>query len=228
MRELGVRELEPAELKRLEGFIEQEPRLRSFVLAGLQSAGAYHDAIETATRMEKRGEIAHPEAERVRYPRAYWDLVDAKASKNGLDPFLVLAVMRQESWFNPDANSRSDARGLMQLLPVTASKMAHESGAIALPINLYDPNSNVELGTAYLHKLMVMFGGDQIRAVAAYNAGEHAVAGWNEKFPGDEDEWVENIGFRETRDYVKRVIGNIREYRMLYRSQPPQTSASSR
>jgi len=74
----------------------------------------------------------------------------------------------------------------------------------------------VELGTVYLKELLATFNGNEIRAVAAYNAGEHAVAGWNEKFPGADDEWVENIAYRETRDYVKRVIGNQREYRMLY------------
>ena len=55
-----------------------------------------------------------------------------------------------------------------------------------------------------------MFGGDPFKAVAAYNAGEHAVQRWNAKYPGDDDQWVENIGFRETRDYVKRVMGGLR------------------
>ena len=130
--------------------------------------------------------------------------------------------MRQESWFNPDATSVSDARGLMQLLPSTASRMVRENGlALAQPVDLYDAEINVELGTTYLKQLLAMFNGNEIRAVAAYNAGEHAVMGWNEKFPGDDDEWVENIGYHETRDYVKRVIGNQREYRMLYGQRRP-------
>ncbi len=217
LRELGLKELEAGELKRLENQTGSDPELRSFVLAGLQSSGAYYDAIVAASKMEKRGALSHPVAERIRYPRAYWDLIASKAGGDGLDPYLVVSLMRQESWFNPDATSVSDARGLMQLLPSTASRMARENGlALAQPVNLYDAETNVELGTIYLKQLLAMFNGNAFRAVAAYNAGEHAVVGWNEKFPGDDDEWVENIGYHETRDYVKRVIGNQREYQMLY------------
>ncbi len=85
----------------------------------------------------------------------------------------------------------------------------------------------MELGTAYLRQLLEMFYGDEIRAVAAYNAGEHAVEAWNAKFPGDDDEWVENIEYRETRDYVKRVVGGMREYRILFPGAPPGTGAGS-
>ncbi|HSR57265.1 MAG TPA: transglycosylase SLT domain-containing protein, partial [Candidatus Binataceae bacterium] len=227
LRALGLRDLEPGELKQLQADTAQQPALRSFVLAGLQSAGAYHDAIVAASAMEKRGEVDHAVAERVRYPRAYWELVMANASRNGLDPYLVVALMRQESWFNPQATSSSDARGLMQLLPVTAVRIARDSGVAVAPVNLYDPTLNVELGTAYLRKLFAMFNGDEIRAVAAYNGGEHAVQEWSAKFPGDDDELVENIGYRETREYVKRVIGGMREYRMLYRSAPPASSSAA-
>jgi soluble lytic murein transglycosylase len=217
LRALGLKELEAGELKQLENHVAGDSELRNFVLAGLQSAGAYYDAIVAASKMEKLGALSHPAAERVRYPRAYWDLIASKANGDSLDPYLVVSLMRQESWFNPDATSVSDAQGLMQLLPSTASKMVREHElAIAQPVNLYDPNTNVELGTVYLKQLLAMFNGNEIRAVAAYNAGEHAVAGWNEKFPGADDEWVENIAYHETREYVKRVIGNKREYRMLY------------
>ena len=207
------------ELKQLEKHAAADTEMRNFVLAGLQSAGAYYDAIVAASRMEKLGALSHPAAERIRYPRAYWDMIASKTNGDGLDPYLVVSLMRQESWFNPDATSVSDARGLMQMLPTTASRVVRENGlAIAQPADLYDPDINVELGTVYLKQLLAMFNGNEFRAVAAYNAGEHAVTGWNQKFPGDDDEWVENIGYHETRDYVKRVIGNQREYRMLYGS----------
>jgi soluble lytic murein transglycosylase len=226
LRALGLKELEPAEFKQLENHANGIPGLRSFVLAGLQSAGAYYDAIVMAGRMEKLGELTHPVAERIRYPRAYWDLIGSHAAQKNLDPYLVLSLARQESWFNPEADSVSDARGLMQLLPSTANRMIRENGvAIAEPPDLFDPDINVELGTLYLKQLLAMFNGNEIRAVAAYNAGEHAVVGWNEKFPGDDDEWVENIGYHETREYVKRVIGNQREYRMLYSTAPRAPSS---
>jgi soluble lytic murein transglycosylase len=85
---------------------------------------------------------------------------------------------------------------------------------------------SVRVGTAYLKNLFEMFGGDPFKAVAAYNAGEHAVQQWSAKYPGDDDQWVENIGFRETRDYVKRVIGGLREYRMLYPSHTVTSGAT--
>jgi len=227
LRELGLKELEAGELLQLENHVGGDPEMRNFVLAGLQSAGAYYDAIVAASKMEKRGALTHAAAERIRYPRAYWDLIAAKTNGESLDPYLVVSLMRQESWFNPEATSASDARGLMQLLPSTASRMVRENGlAIAQPVDLYNADVNVELGTIYLKQLLAMFNGNEIRAVAAYNAGEHAVMGWNEKFPGADDEWVENIGYHETRDYVKRVIGNQREYRMLYGG--AMQSASSR
>ncbi len=228
LRELGLKELEAGELKQLENHIGGDAELRSFVLAGLQAAGAWYDAIVAASRMEKRGALSHPIAEKIRYPRAYWDLIASKANADGLDPYLVVSLMRQESFFNPEATSVSDARGLMQLLPTTASRMVREHGlAIAQPVDLFDPATNVQLGTTYLKQLLAMFNGNQIRAVAAYNAGEHAVSTWNEKFPGADDEWVENINYHETRDYVKRVIGNTREYRMLYGAGIQSASAPS-
>jgi len=134
----------------------------------------------------------------------------------------VLALIHQESLFNPKARSGSDARGLMQLLPTTADRWAPEAGVNA-PLDLYDPSLSLRIGTVYLRNLMAMFDGNQFKAVAAYNGGEHAVAGWTAKYPGDDDQWVENIGFHETRDYVKKVIGGRREYRLIYA--PAQTPA---
>jgi len=72
-----------------------------------------------------------------------------------------------------------------------------------------------------------MFGGDIFKVVAAYNGGEHSVSQWNARYPGDDDQWVENIGFHETRDYVKKVIGGMREYQRLYGS-PSAVSTSTR
>jgi soluble lytic murein transglycosylase len=104
----------------------------------------------------------------------------------------------------------------MQLLPVTARRIAAESGLPPAGLDLSDPSLNVELGTTYLKKLFDMFGGNVFKAVAAYNGGEHAVERWNARFAGDDDEWVENIDFHETRNYVKKVLGGLREYRLLY------------
>jgi soluble lytic murein transglycosylase len=190
--------------------------MRRFVLAGFASADAWYDAIVAATHMEKIGQLDHSTAERVRYPRAYWDLFHSASTQRALDPYLVLALARQESLFNPYATSVSNARGLMQLIPSTARKVATERGMDPDAIHLYDPSVNVDLGTTYLKSLFEMFSGNAFHAVAAYNGGEHAVAKWTAEHPGDDDEWVENIEYKETRDYVKKVIGGRREYLLLY------------
>jgi soluble lytic murein transglycosylase len=215
LRALGIKELQPDELKAL-AEESSSIEMRRFVLAGYASADAWYDAIVTATHMEKSGQISHDVAERVRYPRAYWDLFSSASTRLALDPYLVLALSRQESLFNPRATSSSNARGLMQLIPSTARKMASQQGTDTDQIRLYDPSVNVQLGTAYLKNLFEMFHGDEFHAVAAYNGGENAVMKWLAKSPGPDDEWVENIAYKETRDYVKKVIGGRREYLLLY------------
>ncbi len=216
LRALGLKELEPGELKALEEHADGT-EMRRFILAGFARADAWYEAIVAATHMEKNGQMSHVVAERVRYPRAYWDLFHSASTRLALDPYLVLALARQESLFNPRATSSSNARGLMQLIPSTAKKMASQNGIDPEAVRLYDPSVNVELGTSYLKNLFEMFNGDAFRAVAAYNAGENAVSRWNAKFSGDDAEWVENIEYKETRDYVKKVIGGRREYLLLYR-----------
>jgi soluble lytic murein transglycosylase len=223
LRDLGLRELEAPELRAVEAHAAGNPALRDFVLAEDLAAGAWYDAITTATRLTARGEINLAEAERLRYPLGYWDQVSQVAASNNLDPYLVLALIHQESLFNPKARSGSDARGLMQLLPTTADRWAPQAG-VSAPLDLYDPSLSLRIGTVYLRNLLAMFDGNQFKAVAAYNGGEHAVAGWAAKYPGDDDQWVENIGFHETRDYVKKVIGGRREYRLIYA--PAQTPAA--
>ena len=225
LRSLGLEELEPDELRALEDHIAANAPLRDFVLAGFESAGAWYDGIAAATRMAKRGQLDPAVAERLRYPLAYWDLLKQAATARSLDPYLVLALARQESLFNPKARSVSDALGLMQLLPSTAQRVAAEHGVGGPQLDLFNPELNLKLGTAYLGDSFEMFGGDEFKSVAAYNGGEHAVQDWARKFPGDDDEWVENIGYRETREYVKKVIGARREYLLLYR--PGSTASSS-
>jgi soluble lytic murein transglycosylase len=216
LRALGIKELQPDELKAL---AEESAtiEMRRFVLAGYASADAWYAAIVAATHMEKNGQLSNDVAERVRYPRAYWDLFSSASTRLALDPYLLLALSRQESLFNPKATSSSNARGLMQLIPSTARKMASQQGMNTDQIRLYDPSVNVQLGTAYLKNLFEMFHGDEFHAVAAYNGGENAVMKWLAKSPGPDDEWVENIAYKETRDYVKKVIGGRREYLLLYK-----------
>ncbi|HZP40476.1 MAG TPA: lytic transglycosylase domain-containing protein [Candidatus Binatia bacterium] len=165
------------------------------------------------------------------YPLGYWNAVSGAAARRRLDPLLVQAVIRQESLFDPDAISPADARGLMQLLPATARRLAPDLEATRptrLRQTLHRPETNVELGTALLAQLLARYDGSAVKALAAYNAGEDAVAKWERRYGArDADEFVELISFRETRDYVKAVLRNYRVYRTLYGEPRPAKDAPS-
>jgi soluble lytic murein transglycosylase len=182
------------------------------VLAAYQAVDGYRDAIRLASA---RG-LSDPG---VLYPLAYWPQVAQQSRSSGIDPLLVLALMRQESMFDPTARSPADARGLMQLLPSTAARVAQRLGQPSPAGTLYDPDTNITLGVAHLQQLLQAHQGDPLKALAAYNGGEEAVARWQQRFGDLEpDEFVESITYRETRDYVKRVMGNYRRYQETYGS----------
>ncbi len=132
---------------------------------------------------------------------------------------LVLALIRQESSFHSAARSPAGARGLMQLLPATARRMAHLIRVAFSQRRLDDPDFNVRLGSVYLERLVSEFHGSYVLALAAYNAGPTRVRRWVKKFgnPGDPDvdavDWIERIPFGETRNYVQRVMESVEIYR---------------
>jgi soluble lytic murein transglycosylase len=194
------------------------------LLDAYQAIGAPGRAIRLAREVG-----GDPEAlGRYLYPLGYWDLVYPEARARGLDPLLVVALIRQESLFDPDAVSSADARGLMQLLPATARELTGPGGAAPSLESLHRADTNVGLGVTLLARLLERHGGSLPRALAAYNAGEEALAKWDRRYAGrDPDEFVELISYRETRDYVKRVLGNYRAYRRLYASSASLTSPGS-
>lgn len=164
------------------------------------------------------------------YPLGYWGVVQSFAQARGLDPLLVSALIRQESLFVPDAVSPADAHGLMQLLPTTARDVAAAAGRPAPDRDaLHRVTTNVDLGTSLLRRLLDRYGGSRVKALAAYNAGEDAVAKWERRYAGrPEDEFVELISYRETRDYVKAVLTHYEVYRQLYApGLTPSPSATS-
>jgi soluble lytic murein transglycosylase len=151
------------------------------------------------------------------YPRPYRTLVETEAAAAGLPPTLIWAVMRQESSFDADVVSTADARGLLQLLPTTAARVARELGVPFQESQLDVPMHNVRLGARYLGALLTRYRGQAVLAIAAYNGGPHAVDGWLDAF-GDRptDEFVERIPFDQTRNYVRRVTSAWARYRYLY------------
>jgi soluble lytic murein transglycosylase len=156
-------------------------------------------------------------------------VVEREAAARGLDPLLVVSLIRQESLFLPDAVSPADAHGLMQLLPRTARQVAADAGLTATDARaLHAVTTNVRLGTTLLRRLLDRYGGSTAKALAAYNGGEEAVAKWERRYGSrPDDEFTELISYRETRDYVKLVLQNRQIYRQLYAVSPFATSFGS-
>jgi soluble lytic murein transglycosylase len=155
------------------------------------------------------------------FPQSYWKLVAGQARANRLDPYLVMGLIRQESAFNPRATSSANARGLMQILPRTASRSGRASSVRAAARRLYDPAYNVRFGCAYLRSLLAQFNGRWELAVAAYHAGDFRVKEWLEKFPVEDPmEFLEAIPIPATRAYVEAVLRDETIYKQLMAGSP--------
>lgn len=161
---------------------------------------------------ERLMRIVHP------FPEALREGVFREARRHGLDPYTVAGLIRQESYFSPNARSSAGALGLMQVMPATGRGLARGAGIRDFtPEMLRDPDVNLRLGTRFLAEQWRRWNGRQADVFAAYNAGPGRVVRWR-RFPehGDEDLFVERVPFAETRDYVKRVRTYAHVYRALY------------
>lgn len=150
----------------------------------------------------------------LRFPLAYQEQMTSAAKSTSITPHLLFAIARQESAFMPDARSPAGALGLMQLLPSTAQYTARRAGIPYQRQALLSPETNIDLGSRYLHQLLNEFDGNRILATAAYNAGPTRVRQWlnaeQQKLPYDV--WIETIPYRETRGYVQNVLA----YSVIY------------
>ena len=150
------------------------------------------------------------------FPMSYWDLIKKYSAQNELDPFLVAALMAQESTFVPDIKSHAGAYGLMQVMPTTGRQYARK---LKLPYSLRlltTPEPNIRMGTMYFADKIRQFGSVHL-ALASYNAGETPVRRWMSEFPDlPQDEFIDNIPYPETQQYVKRLLGTAEDYRRLY------------
>jgi len=154
---------------------------------------------------------------RILFPESWWQVIQAESAKNGLDPYFVASLIRQESEFDPAVVSYANAYGLMQLLPSVGKSMAKEEGMTHFETyQLLDPETNLRLGIRYLRERMEKFGGVQEYALAAYNAGDNRVAEWQAAGPyHGMDEFVESIPFTQTREYVEGILRNEETYRAI-------------
>jgi len=194
---------------------------RSFADAGFPAIGA-----RLAQRAVTRGAPRTRALAVLQYPLPWRDVLEREARAARVDPFLVSALIRQESAFDPAARSAADARGLMQVMPAVGRTLARERGIRVWDVvMLYQPEVSLAFGMGHLHDVLTLVP-DPYRALAAYNAGLQRVERWATK-PGAEDPlvFVERIPFVETRDYVRRVMQNLGIYRELYSALSPADSA---
>jgi soluble lytic murein transglycosylase-like protein/outer membrane protein assembly factor BamD (BamD/ComL family) len=154
------------------------------------------------------------------YPAPYRLQVVMEAKKRALDPRLVLAIMKQESAFKPNAKSPSAARGLLQLTIDAAQKYATRAGLNQLTDDsLYQPATNIAVGSEYLSELSRMFAGLPEAIAASYNGGEDNVARWlGRSNQNDAGVFAAEVGFTESKNYVFKVMSYYRAYRQLYDS----------
>lgn len=168
-----------------------------------------------------------PEAEGWRQamvPLYYEDTVEEVSRDQGVDPYLVAAVIRAESGFRPRAESPRGARGLMQIMPSTGAWIARQMGRPPLePEELFDPEVNIAIGTWYLAHLHHQFDSEPVAVLAAYNAGQGNVRRWMSAGQGQMQATLEleDIPFPETRVYVERVMEYRETYARLYQDEWP-------
>jgi soluble lytic murein transglycosylase len=163
------------------------------------------------------GETLPNEILKIIFPIDYWPLIRQHAAQHKLDPYLVAALIAQESTFDKDVTSSATAVGLMQIMPATGRRWARRLGIRGYSTRkLTLAEINVRIGTAYFADLMKQFGGEHV-ALAAYNAGDSRAVKWVNERPGlPRDEFIDDIPFPETQNYVRRILGTAEDYRRLY------------
>ena len=219
LADMAVRELQAAASKDEEGGTWAPPEMARVY----QDGGRYDRGIEIMKRTTPNyfavdiPDLPRPYWEAL-FPKAYWTDLRKYSVLNGLDPYLVASLIRQESEFNAGALSRANSVGLMQLLPKTGKTVAKQVKlkGYSAP-QLYTPAVNLELGTRYFKDMVDKYNGQFEYALAAYNAGSDRVGDWlGQGHYRDPQEFVESIPFTETREYVQAILRNANVYRQLY------------
>lgn len=167
--------------------------------------------------MAAGGEQIPTEILKVLFPVNYWPLIRRYSAAHDLDPYLIAALIAQESTFTADVRSAANAYGLMQIVPSTGRIYARRLNMRRFSIGLLTTaEPNLKLGTAYFADLVRQFGGAHF-ALASYNAGESRIVRWKAERPDfDREEFIDDIPFPETQNYVKKILGTADDYRRLY------------
>ncbi len=174
--------------------------------------------------MAAGGEKVPPELLKVLFPVNYWPLIRRYSIEHQLDPYMIAALIAQESTFTADVKSAANAYGLMQIVPATGrhyAKTLRLTKRFSISL-LTTAEPNLKMGTAYFSDLVKQFGGAHF-ALASYNAGESRVVRWMAARPGiPRDEFIDDIPFPETQAYVKKILGTAEDYRRLYGPDGPR------
>ena len=155
----------------------------------------------------------------IRHPLAYWDIIEPLARETGIDPYLILSVARTESTYRPGLTSPAGAKGVMQFMPKTANRLANNNPNIGPEhaAHLMQPANAFRLGAYFLKDLLEEYDGNVVFALAAYNAGPKNLARWQSRFPTEDLAlFIENIGYTETRNYVKKILAAYATYHSIY------------
>ncbi|MEK7235254.1 MAG: transglycosylase SLT domain-containing protein [Nitrospirota bacterium] len=221
LKTLGLDSDAARELVGLTDRYSRDPDLLMVLSMMLNEAGAYHHALRLARarfrdQLERTGGAVAPSLWNVAYPTGLLPTIKGQGAK-GVDPYLVAAIIREESQYDWRAVSRVGAIGLMQVMPGTANNVAQRLGLPAVGRDdLFDQETNIRIGVRYVEQLLEQFSGNVAYTIASYNAGPIAVGNWIALHRGrSQDEFVELIPYQETRQYVKRVLRSYREYTRL-------------
>ncbi|HEC96899.1 MAG TPA: lytic transglycosylase domain-containing protein [Nitrospirae bacterium] len=211
LRSVGLRDYA---IKEIDSYRPEGNYDRLKICRYLQSLDAFNESFRCASKLKR-----YPGTSVLLYPAVYSDIVNKISTDYHIDPLIIFSVMREESRFNSKAISRSGALGLMQIMPFTARRMAKSLGyetALLSDNEIMRPDINITLGSYYLDQLLGEFGSVPV-AVAAYNAGEGAVRRWLKAYQYNEvDEFIEDIPYKETRLYVKKVLRSYFKYMAIY------------
>ena len=221
LKMLGLDADAARELAALTEQYTRDPDVLMTLSMRLNEVGAYHHALRLARarfreKLERTGGTVAPGLWAVAYPTGLIPTIKTQGL-SGVNPYLVAAIIREESQYDVRAVSRVGAIGLMQVMPATANQVAqrHHFPSVTRE-DLFDQETNIRIGARYVEQLLAQFSGDVIQAIAAYNAGPIVVGTWAGQHRGrSQDEFVELIPFQETRQYVKRVLRSFKEYLRL-------------
>jgi soluble lytic murein transglycosylase len=200
-----------------------QPRGLYALSRGSRSLGLYPASMYLATRIGAASPARSAERgpqclQRLVYPDGFSALVQSSAQQYGIDPYLLLALLRQESWFSDHARSSADARGLSQVIPATAREVARAQGRADFAVDdLFRPREAIAMGAWYLANQIADMGQRPLLALAAYNGGPGNARRWaGGNLSVDPDDFVEAIDFAETRSYVRSIYEQYARYRELY------------